>query len=123
MFPPIKPAPQSLAEDRERFRLSLVGTWTSETGTFAMMGERMVIYPNQTGRFDTYSGSGDSTTYFDWEQVGEHRVRFRTTGFTGEEPGDDTEDRESEPEEWGEIHYDFSIGAKVCSQMFDKLRA
>ncbi len=110
-FPPQRNISQVLSEHREMFRNSLVGTWVSRTGTFSLMGERMVIYPNQTGRFDTYSGSGDATTYFDWEQAGDYHVRFRVTGFTDYEPDVSTEDSEDEPEEWCEIHYHFTITA------------
>lgn len=113
-----KATPVQLIERyRKQFRPNLVATWYAANGTFStVMNERMIFYPDHTGRLDNIGPFGGlrSTMYFEWQEVADYTLRLHTTKWSDDE--DDEPD--DEPDEWIEVRYDFFVkSTDICEEV------
>jgi len=107
-------SPEKLIEKyQEQFRSNLIGTWYAANGTFnGMMNERIIFYPDHTGRHDNFGPFGGlrDSSFFEWQEVSDYVLRLRVTGWTdneGDPSDEEEEEEEDEPEEWAEVQYGF----------------
>ncbi|MEZ6139533.1 MAG: hypothetical protein R3B84_03075 [Zavarzinella sp.] len=119
---------------REKFRHSLVGSWTAAVGSFNLaMDEHWEIRPDGTG---TILSTGSfyypkEKKFFIWKQTEPMVFALKVTGFMGCVDSDDDDEEiddvfDPEAEEWYEIVYDFiPVSTDFCTivGLIDKNRS
>lgn len=78
---------------RERFKYSLIGTWTSDEGTFQMMQDTFVFYEDGKGVWTSLSGGDKHQIGFYWKPKSIRTIEMR----------------ETKQDHWVEIKYDFKV--------------
>ena len=93
---------------RRRFSRSLIGRWTTQTGTFDMIAQHWEIRADGSGLFvDTGScGHPRSETRFEWRQRAERVFELRLIEFIALQSGQESELADEE-REWQQVPYDF----------------
>jgi hypothetical protein len=102
---------RELSEDNKD---ELCGEWTTSDGSgfYGIMGSWMIIRPNGTGNYESWSNSGEDNSYnysgeFNWERIDKNKIAFN----------------ESDTESIEIIEYDLSVmnGSKELTSLQPEL--